>query len=283
MLLISVLGCFDSRSTAARNVVKCLSRALVDRLPPVPAMNKWLQSSPMQSWMVFGSLCHHMMSQSWLEGILNEPGLIMEGGDGDVAIGAVAVEGEDSEEHYRRPRSRQAGRIQDWVSSEPKRMWASVALIVTAPLASLVSDYLQDEGLYSPDRLHERNGVNVWAPLDRGNDGQQRPTPRLGALVDNNFLVLRRTQCRIDGLLDTSSDGYKFLAHAFSQQPVEELAGALQHLVLETIGDFFLRFSVGYDAFPYKLLVVLSDTVPEEEKRDICQQFLDLPPCCKEE
>ena len=59
------------------------------------------------------------------------------------------------------------------------------------------------------------------------------------------------------------------------------VATAIQVLVLETLGDSYLRFTVAWRIFPETLVHLAFDHTPEPVKRDICNAYQALPECCQ--
>lgn len=66
------------RSDCAQKMIRVLNRLFLERLPPVPALNKWIASFPMLSWLTLGMLLHGIMNRVWAEAVLNLPGIIEE-------------------------------------------------------------------------------------------------------------------------------------------------------------------------------------------------------------
>ncbi len=54
----------------------------------------------------------------------------------------------------------------------------------------------------------------------------------------------------------------------------------VQQLVLEVLGDLYMRFTIPYRCFPYALVHLIFDWVPQDTKRRICLKFKALKECC---
>jgi hypothetical protein len=272
-------------------VVGVLASLFLDRLPPIPAMNKWVASYPMLCWMVLGRLCHKIMVRCWREGVLSIPGLQEEGnGEGEAAVqaaDAAEVGRQDNEEAFRRMRARRAKRVALWMTSETRQLWSVVCLWVTEPLACELGKYLADELMYS-SAAQQQPGISGNAaphPWVGHNGGETRPPPTLKNFMADGMAGLREVQCRIACLLnedddDETNDLAAFLRQAFPQSVDKSVFGALQQLCLETLSDLFLRFTCEYRAYPYKLLKLLDTGVAEVDRRAIASEFLALPRCC---
>ena len=303
--------CCSSRSVAVDRVVRLLSKIFMNHLPPVPALSKWTAAYPMLSYLVLGSLLHDLMARIWLKGILNMPGMISRAdyedyvapvvadeqdgdgvlgaapradGDGDAGRGgaddAQQQQQQQTEDEFRKARSKRAARIMRWMSHDPSQMWSCIALYVAYPIATLVGHYLQDEYMFAPSLVqHDPNAVRPWLPLRTG--AADRPVPTLYDFMRNDLLALRTMQSRIARVLDMAVGPMHFIRVAFEHMPPSTIYEALQHQVLETLGDTFLRFSCEY-SLPDKELVKLcfpEEEVSAEEKLEIAERIARLPAC----
>lgn len=267
-----------ARIVAAHKVTTALSKLFLDRLPAVPALNKWVASYPMLAWLSLGRLCHSIMTRVWTQGVLETPGLLVADDNDDDDAAAV---GQDTEESFRRARSRRARRVLGWMQSEVRQLWSCAALMVTEPIAVLLGDYLRDEGMYVPAREAGAH-VSPWA-AHRYDDSPNRPVPTLLGFMQGDLGAIRRVQQCLGELLSggNGSDSFAFLVQAFGALSEGCVALAVQHLVCETLADLYLRFIVEYRGFPYRLLLTVFDETPQPLKLQIATEFLALPECCR--
>ena len=262
----------------------------------------------MLCFLTLGCLLHGVMARVWSEGVLKAPNMIS-AADFRELVAPVMIDGDDdadngqeadlaaeepqpahgqqqqqqqlqNEDEYRKARSKRAARIMRWMKDEVAQMWSTAALFVTDPIATLVGHYLQDEYMFAPSLVeHNPDALLPWAPVSRG--PAERPTPTLYDFMKDDLLALRTLQSRIVRVLDLGSGPAHFLQAAFARLPPTNVYEALQHQVLETLGDLHIRFTCVYLG-PACELVKMSfddDKVPPAEKRAIGQKFLDLPEC----
>ena len=265
-------------------VSNTLATLFLERVPPVPAMNKWVASYPMLCWVVLGRLCHRVMLRVWQQGVLSLPGLQEEPeeeGGGGAAQEAAEVGRDDNEAAFRRLRAKRAKRIAEWMGSEVRQLWSLASLWITQPLACELGQYLADEYMYPPQQTREDQNLNHWLAAD----APTRPPPTLRSFMADGMLSFRQVQCNIASLISNASpDSQKiisFLQQAFPQSSVADITGPLQQMTLETMGDLHLRFTVTYDAFPFRLLRLLDNTLQEDERRALATEYMQLPQCCK--
>ena len=151
--------CCRTRHAAVTKVVDVLAKVFLNRLPPVPALNKWLACFPMLTWIVLGTMVHNVMHRVWAAGILAIPSIILaedlpqEDGE-QPPREAQPVDNEDQQQQqedvYRKQRSKRASRVHRWMKSSISQMWTAVALFTTEA-GSNVQGYffLADEFMFS--------------------------------------------------------------------------------------------------------------------------------------
>ena len=209
------------RCTVIHRLTSLLERLFLERLPVIPAMNKWVSTYPMLAWMTLGSALHGVMRRVWLQGVLELPGVMLD--DDEDKEGDAANE---TEEAFRRLRSRRAKRIATWMRNETCQFWAFTTLFVTAPLAIMLGSYLREDQMYIPGR--HRDGGNPWAAQqDQLAESPCNSAPTLASFFKNNMANLRGVQTEIAMLLDSAGPAYHFLRHAFAEVPEQSLVGAL--------------------------------------------------------
>ena len=203
-------------------------------LPPIPALNKWLGNYPSLCWLVLGTLLHGILPRIWdwtifrIAGIFEEP----------VGNDSEATEGEGINA-FKRKRAKRANRIRDHMHSKLRRLHASVALFATHEFRRLLTHFQDDEAMYSPDRRQTDWGC--WLPF-------QRPTPRnipnLLEFMRSNQEPLRKLQTHIGDLLNPVNARNWIMHVAFDPLlGAVTVSAAIQHSVLELLGDLHLRFT----------------------------------------
>eukprot|EP00969_Alexandrium_andersonii_P075516 3329599-Alexandrium_andersonii.AAC.1 len=81
------------------------------------------------------------------------------------------------------------------------------------------------------------------------------------------MLTQRETQAKLVALLRPGSHVVDLLVRSFPAQPYAVIVSAVQQVVLETLADLYLRFSVHYSAFPFRLLHIIFDSVAPATKQ----------------
>ena len=271
---------------------KLLQRLFLEHLLPVPALKKWLACYPMLSWLLLGSLLHNVMPRAWLTGVLNKPGIILpedldpEGAPAQPVASAAAPAQlaeqpadrvQDPETVFRKKRSKRAVRVQRWMNSPLSQLWSLIALMVTTPLGCMIKDYLQDEYMYQTEAyFHDAVADRPWLPMPRG--ANDRPVPTVMSFMKGTQASLRKAQSSVAAT--SGMDMFSFFRSTFPSHPTELIAEAVQTLGLETLGDMYLRFTCEYRAFPFPLVLLVQEGVPEARRRAVANASCDLPMCC---
>ena len=106
-------------------------------------------------------------------------------------------------------------------------------------------------------------------------------------MMEDNLQILWGLQAAIAALLfddnfggGDGADYAQLLIRAFGSLSPSEIYEALQHLVMETLGDLYMRFTCHYKGFPEQLARLAVDSTPDDEKLLVAQTFCDLPECC---
>jgi len=156
------------------------------------------------------------------------------------------------------------------------QMWSAGALFVTEAIANVLGLFLQDEFMFAPTP----DGENPWRPQNDGFDEKTWPT--LACWAEDGFAALRGMQRTVVEILDLRCGlvGASLLVRSFPALPEASIHEAMQHLVLETTADLYMRFSCYYTRFPAQLARLACDSTPEDEKVLIAERFATLPDCC---
>ena len=255
-------------------LIRLLDRLFLQHLPPIPALNKWLACCGVLGWAVLGSLLHNVMTRIWNGGVLAE---ILQGEPEIEDAAGEAGAQENEQAIFRRKRKKRASRIQKWLACPLSQCWAACALFVTSALASTLGDWLQDEMVYGQEQSHTPDDRRPWIPWMRGDD---RAVPTLRSQLFNNQEHLRNVQDSVLGVLDMISNGTAhFLLMAFPSLGAETVCEAMQSLVLETMGDLYMRFAE-YRRGAYKLHDMFSAGITDAAKILVARAFHNIPRCC---
>ena len=91
--------CCSSRSACVYSITQLLVSLFLACLPPIPALNKWVANYPVLTWLVLGTMMHHILPRMWDLTVFKIPNIFQEGGVGG---DDPDVEGEGIQSHQKK-------------------------------------------------------------------------------------------------------------------------------------------------------------------------------------